>query len=241
MLIVEIFLLQLLQKYYCMDWIEKAKECPVLNGLDNSELLRVFGQVNFQLKSFKQDDIIAFQGDEVKSLMILLTGSVRGEMTDFYGRLIKIEDIQAPRPLAGAFIFGKENKYPVEVIANERVKMLVIYRYEFLKLLTISPVIQKNYLDLVSTKAQFLSRKIKFLSFKTIKGKMAHYLLQLQPQADGKLRFPVTQQALANLFGVARPSVARALKEMEDEGVLSSKNKMVEISDKDKLMEYLQE
>lgn len=224
-----------------MDWIEKAKECPVLNGLEGSELQYVFNKVNFQLKSFKQDDIIAFQGDEVRFLMILLTGSVREEMTDFYGRLITIEYILAPRPLAGAFIFGKENKYPVEIIANEQVKMLVIYRDEFLKLLKISPVIQKNYLDLVSTKAQFLSRKIKFLSFKTIKSKMAHYLLQLQPHADGKLRFPVTQQALANLFGVARPSVARALKEMEDEGVLISKNKEVEILDKDKLMEYLQE
>ena len=143
-----------------MNWIDNAKECPVLKGLDSSKLLQVFSKVNFQLKSFKQDDIIAFQGDEVRSLMILLTGSVRGEMTDFYGRLIKIEDIQAPRPLAGAFLFGKENKFPVEVIANEQVKMLVIYREEFLKLLAISPEIQKNYLDLVSTKAQFLSKKI---------------------------------------------------------------------------------
>ena len=67
------------------------------------------------------------------------------------------------------------------------------------------------------------------------------YLLQIKPQADGFLRIPVTQQAMANLFGVARPSVARALKEMEEEGVLKSKNKQVEILNKKKLMEYLQE
>jgi|GEM_PF-6090797 len=39
--------------------------------------------------------------------------------------------------------------------------------------------IQLNYLSHVSTKAQFLTRKLKFLSFKTIKGKIAHYLLEL--------------------------------------------------------------
>ena len=224
-----------------MDWIEKAKDCPVLKGLDNSELLEVMGQVNFQLKSFNPDDIVAHQGAEVKSLMILLNGSVRGEMTDFSGRIIKIEDIYAPKPIAGAFIFGKENKYPVEVIANEKAKVLVIYREEFLKLLTISPVIQKNYLDLISTKAQFLSRKIKFLSFKTIKGKIAHFILQLKPNNEGSVHLPFSQQDLANLFGVARPSVGRALKDMEEDGIINSKNRQIDILDHNALVALLNE
>ncbi len=234
-------MLQLLQIVSFMDWIEKAKDCPVLKGLDNSELIEVVGQVNFQLKSFNPDDIIAFQGDEVKALMILLNGSVRGEMTDFSGRMIKIEDIYAPKPIAGAFIFSKENKYPVEVIANEKVKILVIYREEFLKLSTISPVIQKNYLNLISSKAQFLSRKIKFLSFKTIKGKMAHYILQQKPGPDGIIHLPVSQQDIANLFGVARPSVARALKNMEDGGIIRSKNRQIDILDHEALVGLLNE
>ena len=224
-----------------MDWIEKAGECPVLKGLDSSDLVNIFEKVKYQIKSYKADEIVAFQGEEVKSLMILLLGSVRGEMVDFSGRMIKIEDIQAPRPLAGAFLFGEENKYPVEVIANETVKMLVIYRDEFLKLLTISPVIQRNYLGLISTKAQFLSRKIKFLSFKTIKGKIAHYILQIEPAADGSLKFPATQQMMADLFGVARPSVARALKELEEDGLIRSRNKQVTILDHKGLAALLNE
>lgn len=224
-----------------MEWIEKAKECPVLKGLDDSDLLSVLNQINFQIKTYKIDEVLAFQGDEVKSLMILLTGSVRGEMTDFSGRMIKIEDIHAPKPLASAFIFGNENKFPVEVIANETLKLLVVYKEEFLKLLSISPIIQKNYLDLISSKAQFLSRKIKFLSFKTIKGKTAHFILQLKPGLDGLLRFPVTQQAMADLFGVARPSVARALKDLEDDGIISSKNRKVEILDHPALVKLLNE
>lgn len=224
-----------------MEWIEKAKSCPVLKGMENIELANTLSQINYQLKSFQPEEIIAFQGEEVKSLMILLRGSVRGEMTDFSGRMIKIEDIDAPRPIAGAFIFGQDNKYPVEVVANEEVKLLVIYRDELLKLLTLSPVIQRNYLDLISTKAQFLSRKIKFLSFKTIKGKVAHFILQIEPEEDGSLKFPGTQQAMANLFGVARPSVARAIGEMEDDGIIKSKNRQIEILNHNKLVELLNE
>lgn len=51
--------------------------------------------------------------------MILLKGSVRGEMIDYSGRLIKVEDIIAPRAIAPLFLFGADNRYPVEVTANE--------------------------------------------------------------------------------------------------------------------------
>ena len=48
-------------------------------------------------------------------LVILTKGSVRGEMIDYSGRLIKVEDITAPRAIAPLFLFGEQNRYPVEV------------------------------------------------------------------------------------------------------------------------------
>ena len=65
MIRVQYFLLQLLQTIITMDWIETAKACPVLKGLETKDLLQVLQKVNYQLKSYKADDIIAFQGDEV--------------------------------------------------------------------------------------------------------------------------------------------------------------------------------
>lgn len=224
-----------------MDWIEKASQCPVLKGVPSESLLALFAKLQFQMKSYKKDDVLAIQGDEVNRLMILLSGSVRGEMTDFSGHIIKIEDVAAPKPLAGAFLFGNENLFPVDVLANEPVKVLVIYREEFLKLLRMNETIQMNYLNLVGSKAQFLSKKIKFLSFKTIKGKIAHYLIGLKQDADGYIRIPSSQQELADLFGVARPSVARTLGEMEDEGLISAQCKMVKILNKPGLLKYLNE
>ena len=141
-----------------MNWIEKASQCPILKGVPPEELLVLFENLQFQIKSFEKDDVIAIQGEEVNRLMILLTGSARGEMTDYSGHIIKIEDVPAPKPLAGAFLFGNDNRFPVVVLANEPVKLLVIYRGEVLKLLRMNEVIQMNYLNLVGSKAQFLSR-----------------------------------------------------------------------------------
>jgi CRP-like cAMP-binding protein len=172
---------------------------------------------------------MAIQGDEVKKLMILLEGSARGEMTDSEGRTVKIEDVAAPRPLAGAFLFGSENRYPVDVFANGPVKVLIVYREEFLKLLRLNETVMMNYLSLVSSKAQFLSRKIKFLTFKTIREKIANYLISLGARQGETLEIPVSQQELADLFGVARPSVARGFAELEKEGVIEVRNRKVTI------------
>lgn len=224
-----------------MDWIDKAALCPILRGVSPATLLGLFENLQFQIKAYAKDEVLAVQGDEVNRLMILLEGSARGEMTDFSGHIIKIEDVPAPKPLAGAFLFGSENRFPVDVLANEPVKVLVIYRGEFLKLLRMNETIQMNYLNLVGSKAQFLSKKIKFLSFKTIKGKIAHYLIGLLNEEDGFIRIPASQQELADLFGVARPSVARALGELEDEGLISARNRMVKILNKPGLLKYLNE
>ena len=56
-------------------------------------------------------------------------------MVDFSGKIIKIDDIRSPRPLASAFIFGKQNKFPVNVMANEKTKFLYIPKYDFMKML----------------------------------------------------------------------------------------------------------
>jgi len=224
-----------------MEWIDDAKDCPVLKGLDRNEIQRVFGQVNFHVKAFAKSDSVAAQGDDVRYFMILLKGSVRGEITDYSGRVVRIEDVKAPRPIAGAFLFGKSNKFPVDVIANEDVRIMMIYHEEFLKLLSLNSDILRNYLDLVSSRAQFLSNKIRFLSYKSIKCKIAHYLSGLKSEPGGFINIPVSQQTLAELFGVARPSVARALNELEQAGVIKSRNRKVEILDTDGLVRLMNE
>ena len=224
-----------------MDWIEKASACPVLHNIDNEKLKAAMSQLHFQLKKYDTNDIVAHQGVPVQSLMILINGSVRGEMTDYSGKMIKIEDIHAPKPIAAAFVFGKQNEFPVGIIANEPCQILNIFKEDFLKLLQLCPGVQINYLNLISSKAQFLTHKIQFLSLKNLKGKIAHYLLNLEPNSDGDLKVPESQKALSELFGVARPSVARCFKQLENEGVLDIKNRIVKILDNDILVGYLKE
>lgn len=214
-------------------------QCPLFRGIPIHENQKLFEQINFQIKKFKKNEIVVWSGDKVTHLLIIIQGSVKGEMTDYSGKTIKIEDIEAPKPLAVAFIFGKENSYPVTVTANNEVKILVIPIPEFLKMLQLSTRLLKNYLHNISTRAQFLSQKLHFLSFKTIKEKMAHYLLQKAGERLHSIELNSTQQQLADLFGVARPSLARVFSEMQQEGLIEIERRTVTLLDKPALNELL--
>jgi CRP-like cAMP-binding protein len=156
-------------------------------------------------------------------------------MVDYAGKVIKIEDIPAPGALASAFIFGSRNWFPVNVIAVSDGELLMIAKSDFLGLMMKNDIILANFLDMISNRSQFLSEKIKFLNFKTIKGKLAHFILQKSGRDGLSVTLGMTQNDLADFFGVARPSVARALGEMEEEGLLVAKGKNIRILNRERL------
>lgn len=213
--------------------------CPVFRGLTEDESRDILGRIHFQIKSFEKDEVVVLAGEEVKNLLIVLEGSVRGEMIDYSGKTVKIEDVEAPQPLASAFLFGKENRFPVTVTANVATRILAVPVPEFLKLLQLNATLLRNYLNSISSRAQFLSQKLHFLSFKTIKEKVAHFLLKQAGDRFHSFDLKATQQQLADLFGVTRPSLARVLGEMQNDGLIKIEKKTVTLLDKTALNELL--
>src|SRR5664279_6534483 len=193
-------------------------DSPLFKGMTPADVEEILSLVPFRVRKFQTGSMISQSGEIVESLIIVMSGIVKGEMVDYAGRVIKIEDIPAPGALASAFIFGNKNKFPVNVIAISDGELLMIEKSDFLRLLMKYDVLLVNFLDMISSRSQFLSEKIKFLNFKTIKGKLAFYILQKSGLNDSIITLGMTQSNLADFFGVTRPSIARALGELEDEG-----------------------
>ncbi len=212
---------------------------PVFMGIEAEKLKSIMKGIHFQIRKFGKNDQVVFAGTACDELLIVLSGSVKGEMSDYNGKTIKIEDIPAPRPLAAAFLFGQNNRFPVNVIANEDVSLLCISRAEFLKILQQDQRILTNYLNSISSRAQFLSSRIKFLSFKTIRQKIAHYLLDLAGDRLAVVELPLSQAQLAEFFGVTRPALARAMGEMAGEGLMEVQRRTIRILDKAKMNDLL--
>jgi CRP-like cAMP-binding protein len=207
-------------------------DAPLFKGISPDEIESILGTVPNRVKKFQSGSMISQSGEPVNSLMVVIKGVVKGVMVDYAGRIIKIEDIPAPGALASAFMFGSRNIFPVNVIAVSDGELLLIEKADFLTLLMKNDIILVNFLDMISNRSQFLSEKIKFLNFKTIKCKLAQYILQKAGKGQSTVNLDMTQSDLAEFFGVTRPSVSRALGEMEIDGYIEAKGKNINIYDK---------
>ena len=207
-------------------------KAPLFKDHTEEQIRSVLSVTPHRIRKFRAGSLIAQNGEGVKSLMLVVSGIVKGEMVDYSGKVLKIEDIHAPGALAAAFLFGNRNLYPVNVVTLSDTELLIIEKPEFLRLLMQNDKILVNFLDMISNRSQFLSEKIKFLNFKTIKGKLAQYILQKAGGNKVEIIFDMTQNDLAEFFGVTRPSIARAIGELEENGLIRAKGRYVKIIDK---------
>ncbi len=213
-------------------------QSPVFRGISLEELQELLESVHYQIKRFKKGDLIAQHSDSCEYLMVIIKGSVMGEMLDAAGKSIKIEDVMAPYPIASAFLFGN-NKFPVNVTANNDVEIFYLSRELVVKLFQRNRTFLMNYLNAISNRSQFLARKLMFLNFKSIKGKIANYLINNCKPNSNKVIFPKSQTEMAKFFGVARPSFSRSLKELAQEEVIAIHRREITILNRKKLLQLL--
>lgn len=212
---------------------------PLFKGLYPEELESLMQQIHYQVKQYPRGSMVVQGGDPCDVLYVVLEGSVRGEMNDASGRVLKIEDIYAPMPLAVAFLFGSNNQFPVTITSNDATTLLALPRKSVIHLMQRNEVFLINYLNAVSNRAQFISDRLRFHSFQSLKGKIADYLLNLGTGTSGIVFMDKTQEELAELFGVARPSLGRALKELRELGLIKPDGKRVEILNRDGLRQWI--
>ena len=191
---------------------------PLFRGITPEKLSANLEEISFHTRSYKKGEILAQQGAVCNRLVILTKGSVRGEMIDYSGRLIKVEDIAAPRAIAPLFLFGEENRYPVEVTANEPTEVIELPKSSVLSLFRKNEQFLENYMNLSANYARTLSDKLFFM----------HITLDR------------SQQELSDYFGVSRPSLARELAHMQEDGLLIADRKHITILQKEQLVRLIQ-
>jgi CRP-like cAMP-binding protein len=195
--------------------------------------------LKYRYKTYRKNEIIFRQGNLCDALYILVSGSVKTEMITESGNLMGIEIIKAPRPLAPAFLFSDNNRFPVEVTTLEVSEILQIPKEEVIRLMGVQPNFMRQFLVHNANRTQFLTNRLQMLSIKTIKGKIAHFLLEQYNEYGKTFKINRNQTELAEFFGVARPSLARSLSEMIQDEIIFINKKEYTILNKDYLKSLL--
>ncbi|MDR1203646.1 MAG: Crp/Fnr family transcriptional regulator [Tannerellaceae bacterium] len=220
--------------------ISIISEIQLFQAVSPEEINYILSSIAIKKTCFRKGEILAMQDEPCNRLIILLSGSVKAEMSDPSGKIVKVEDIQAPNPLAILFLFGEDNCFPVQVTACEEVEALVIPKQSVLKILQMNETLLRNYLDISANFASRLSKKLHFISFRTIRQKLSMHLLNLsKAQLSDTVTLDKPKSALADYFGVSRPSLERELTKMQEDGLILSERRIITLKDKKGLIKLI--
>lgn len=217
--------------------LENIFKCSLFMGFPENFKKVFLDNLQYKIKEYKKGEYIANQGDKIKYLYVLMTGIARTEMVSESGNILFIETINAPSSVASAFLFSENNRFPVDVVALNNSIVLLITKDHLTELLGKYQFFMKSFLSYNSNRINFLSSRLKYMPIKTIKGKIAAYILQKSINNKFELENSITQ--LADYFAVARPSLSRCLSEMVADNIITFKNNGGEILNIDVLKELI--
>ena len=106
------------------------KESVVFNKIKIEDIKKILEETKHEIKTYSPNETIAFRGDEVKGLYVILKGTLSTEMLTEEGNVIKIEELVKSDVIASAFIFGSKNCFPVDLKAKEKEVAARLYELE---------------------------------------------------------------------------------------------------------------
>jgi CRP/FNR family cyclic AMP-dependent transcriptional regulator len=179
-----------------------------------------------QVKKIPKDTILFCEGDRGDMLYLILEGRVKATLLAEDGREVILSAL-GPGELVGEMaLFDLEERRSATVITTEDAELLTLSGQKFLEVLGENPAISLSVIKSLSSRLREASRRIGNLVFLDTYSRVGRYLLDIGKQegrylADGSLliRRP-THQDIASFIGTSRETVSRAIKELQNQGLL---------------------
>lgn len=211
--------------------------CSMCRDKSPEEIAKIGCCIDHKIKHYVKGDYIAYQNDEINYLYLLVKGSAKAEMISDSGLVLPMEHFEAPFPLAAAFLFADDNKFPVDVIALEECEVVHISKAEIEKQMATCVGFLRGFMAFNANRMKYLSNRLKLFSHRNIKSKLVYYIMLHEKK--GEFVFDMSITDLADYFGVERPSLSRALSEMVADGLIIYKSRKGKILNIEAMQELL--
>jgi CRP-like cAMP-binding protein len=157
---------------------------PLFESIDHEAFGEHCGKTS--LRIVWKGEMLAVEGDECTGIGIVQEGQLAMQKYTSGGDCATL-GLMGPGEMFGeSLLFGHTKVYPVTIEAVTNSRVLILPKETVLELLDANPRIMKNFLAIMSDRVCMLNRRIALLSQKTLRQKIAYYLLELW--AEQKIR-----------------------------------------------------
>lgn len=222
--------------------IRILNKCVLFKNFTSDEITTLFENLNPNVNTFQKNEVVALEDSDCSSIGIVLEGSVEIQKIYASGKAITIERLMEGQIFGEVSIFSNHHRYPATIISTEKTSIMFIFKEDVIKLCGLNNIFLTNFMTLLSNKILMLNQKVKILSYKTIKQKIAHLLLEeYKKQKNLLLKLDLTKKEMAQSLGVERPSLSREFISLIDEDIIEIKKNFVQIIDLEGLENILLE
>ena len=192
-------------------------------GLSPDDVAAFLKEARCRLQSFPRGAILLSQGDSVTAAGVLLSGKIKAYRLDRQGEE-HLQSVMGPGGMFGDILMATNNgRSPVTVETTEDARVLFV---PFDSIMAapgeLGNRLRVNLLHELSARYWALTRKVRYLSERSLRGRIALFLLDAaHDQGGATFTLPMTREAMASLLGVNRSALSRELSRMEKDGLLA--------------------
>ncbi|GKX67996.1 Crp/Fnr family transcriptional regulator [Inconstantimicrobium mannanitabidum] len=220
--------------------VEKLRELHLFDKVEENTL-KELSQISL-IKSYKKGENVFLDKQVVDTIYIVLAGKYS---------LYKIGEGAQKKVI---FILGRDSILNEVIVDNlpasifcetfEEGELLLINREKLIGLMKQDFALTTNVLNSLALKVRRLYRQMKNTTPIKIEKKLAakfwklsrDYGLEVEDGVAINLKMSVTY--LADMFGSQRETISRAIKKLEELGLIKFKDKTIIVTDKEKLVKY---
>lgn len=195
----------------------------IFHGLLNDEV-----KLSGQIKSFPADAIIISEDSYIKSIPIVLKGSIRVMRTDDDGKEILLYYIRPGESCIMSFLGGIHHETSkVKAIAEEDVEILMIPLEKASEWIKEYPEWTDFIFKLYHKRFEELLGVVNAVAFQKLDTRLLQ-LLEQKASLHNNKEIAITHQQLADEMGTSREAVSRILKQMENSNLIKlGRNKII--------------
>ena len=204
------------------------KNIPLFAGLSEDDL-KLVSDMAIE-KSYPKNAVVITEGEQGDSLFAVMSGRVKVFIGDEDGREIILKML-GPGDVFGEMSVIDRQPRSASVSTLESCVFRVLSHSSFEVCLERAPRIAIGVMNALAKRLRDADRKITTLALMDVYGRVAHTLLELAVQSDGKLQVgqKLSQQDIANMVGASREMVNRILKDLSERGYITVESKSITI------------
>ncbi|MFI3317142.1 MAG: Crp/Fnr family transcriptional regulator [Rikenellaceae bacterium] len=174
----------------------------------------------YRVRRYQKGDIVAFSGQRVSELSIVVSGAINVSFVQPSGLIIRSVDHLAPTPIGAIALFSKKNRYLVDTRAIEECTVISIAKEDVISQMAACQDFMVSFIDFSASRVDALTSHIALLSQRSVAAKVAYYIF-LCSRDGHSYKFPQTLRILSEHMCVERPSLSRVIASFVQQGLIT--------------------